>query len=432
MNIPQWLTPWRRKSALTLADIGLLGGGGRRSKSGASVNWKTALEVTTALACARVIAEGIAQVPLKLFRESEDGTSRLPATDHPLYDLLHREPNETQTSFEFRESLGLHLVFTGNAYSFKNVVRGRIVELIQFEPQNVAVRRWPDGSATFDVTNPDSGSVRTFSSEQIWHLRGPAWNGYLGLNAVQLAREAIGLALSTEETHAQFHKGGTQTSGVYSVDGALNAEQFKNLRDWIDKYRTGEENAHKAMILDRGAKWTSQMMTGVDAQHLETRRFQIEEICRAFRVMPIMVGYSDKASTYASAEQMFISHRVHTMSPWWTRIEQSIDANLLTEDDRGSGIYSCFVEEGLLSASVMDKKEVILGYVNGGILTPNEGRALLELNPMDDEESDDLRIPANVVGATEPDPDPSTGEPEANPAANKLARMSHQTGDCRC
>jgi HK97 family phage portal protein len=406
VNLPSWLAPWRRKSAITLSDLAL-DLFGRSSKSGASVNWQTALQVTTVLACARVIAEGLAQVPLKLFRESPDGRTRLPAKDHPMYYRLHRQPNRWQTSFEFRETMGLHLALTGNAYSYKNPGTTRYAgELIQFEPQHVTTKRGTNGELTYDVGNPVNGSTQTFSADEIWHVRGPSWNGYLGLEAVRLAREAIGLAISTEESHANLHKRGVQTAGVYSVEGTLNPEQYRALNDWIAKYRSGGERAGAAMILDRAAKWISQAMSGVDAQHLETRRFQIEEICRALRVMPIMVGYSDKASTYASAEQMFLAHVVHTLAPWYERIEQSICASLLTEADERDGVYAKFVIAGLMRGSLKDTKDMILGYVNGGIFTPNEGRELLERNPDTDPASDRLRIPANIVGeAKEPQPD---------------------------
>lgn len=308
--------------------------GGRAVKSGATVNWKTAIEVTTVLACARVIAEGISQVPLKLYQQQ--GKTRLPATDHPLYRVLHRKPNAWQTSFEWRETLALHLVLTGNAYCFINRAMGKVIELIPFDPQQVTVTRAADGSPRYRITAPDRTS-QDFPPETIWHLRGPSWNGYLGLESVHLAREAIGLAMSTEESHALLHRNGVQVSGTYSVEGALTAVQFKQLYDWVAKYQKGGDQHQGPMILDRSAKWMPSTMNGVDSQHLETRRFQIEEICRALRVMPIMVGYSDKAATYASAEQMFLAHVVHTLSPWYERIEQSIDVNLLTpEEDRKS------------------------------------------------------------------------------------------------
>lgn len=390
-----------------LLDIYGIGG----SKSGMRVDWRTALQVSTFLACARVIANGLAQVPLKLMRLDVDTKKRTEARDHPLYDVLNRRTNMWQTSFEFRETLGLHLTTFNNAYCFKNVVQGQITELIPFEPNRVETKCDEYGTLTYKV-HAASGATLQFPSESIWHIKGPSWGGWIGMNPVDLAREAIGLALVTEDAHARLHSNGANTGGTYSIEGKLDTKQYNELRDWIEKNHVGPENRNRPLILDRNAKWLQTQMTGVDAQHLETRRFQIEEVCRGCGVMPIMIGYSDKTATFASAEQFFLAHVVHTMSPHWTRIEQSIDANLLTDRDASDGIYSNFVEEGLLRGSIKDTMDVLLGYVNGGVMTANEGRAKLDLDPDDDPESDELRIPVNIAGAVP--------EPAEDPAAKSL------------
>lgn len=389
----QWLdklfAPWREKAvgrADVLAELA-------KQQTGNSL--QTAIQVSTVFACCRVIGEGLAQVPLKLMQDK--GGKKLPAKNNPLYDVLAYKPNAWQTSFEYREMMAWHLVLTGNHYSYINRLNsGVITELIPLEPKNVTVKQKADYSLVYEVRGTD-GTTMLAPASAIWHVRGPSQNGYLGLDAVKLAREAIGLAHSSEEASARLQDNGVRPSGVYSVEGTLNPDQYKALAKWITENASGAENAGKPLILDRAAKWVNTQMTGVDAQSLETRRFQIEEICRFFRVMPIMVGYSDKAMTYASAEQMFLSHVVHTLAPWYQRIEQSIDANLLTDADRAAGLYANFVEEGLLRGSSVDTKESILGYVNGGILTPNEGRELLDRNPDDDPASNQLRIPANLV-----------------------------------
>ena len=395
MGLIDRVLSWGRK--MTTHDLFREIYGGRVSLSGKSINAKAALEVSTVMSCVRAIGEGIAQVPLKLMLESPDGRSRLPAKDHPLYRVLAIRPNAWQTSFEFRESLAWQVVLTGNFFAFKNIVFGKLKELIPFESGSVKVLRSEDLTLSYEVTAPN-GSKRIFPADLIWHVRGPSWNTWMGLEAVHLAREAIGLALATEEQHSRIHSNGVQSSGVYSVEGTLNKDQHKALADWVEREMAGSQNAGKPMILDRAAKWIPTSMTGVDAQHLETRKHQIEEICRFFRVMPIMVGYSDKAATYASAEQMFLAHVVHTLSPWYQRLEQSIDANLLTEKDRAAGYYANFVEEGLLRGSIETTANMLDKYVNGGLMTPNEGRAKLDMNPDPDPASDKLRIPANIVG----------------------------------
>jgi HK97 family phage portal protein len=375
---------------------------GRRSSTGKAVNVNTALEVSTVFACMRVIGEGIAQVPLKLIKESPDGRYRLPAKEHPLYDILGCRANPWQTSFEFRETLAWHVGLTGNFIAFKNVVGGKIIELIPFEPGNVTVNRDDNsGALTYDVVLPN-GMMKTFPSAAIWHVRGPSWNTWMGLDAVTQAREAIGLAMATEEQHGLMHKNGIKASGVYSVEGTLDEKQFKALRDWIEREMGGPANVGRPMVLDRAAKWLNTSFSGVDAQHLETRKYQVEEICRFFRVLPVMLGSSEKASTYASAEQMFLAHVVHTLSPWYQRLEQSIDANLLTKKDREEGYYSQFVEEGLLRGDSKATAEFLTKLTTNGVMTRNEARAKLDLNPLDG--LDEPLTPANMNIGTDGTP----------------------------
>lgn len=369
----------------------------RITASGKSVNSSNALQVSTVLACCRVIGNGIAQVPLKLMRES--GNTRLPEKKHPLYEILAFKPNSWQTSFEYREMLGYHVVLCGDHFSFiSRNYSGQIMELIPFTPKQVTIKRNDDYSLKYEV-RADNGSTQIFPAESIWHVKGPSWNSWQALDAVTLARDAIGLAMATEEAQGRLHKNGARPSGVYSVEGTLNPEQYKALAAWVNENISGTANIGKALILDRAAKWQNTTMTGIDAQSLETRRYQVEEICRAFGVNPIMVGAESKNTTYASAEQMFLAHVVHTLSPWFQRIEQSIDAYLLTDKERASGLYSNFVEEGLLRGSMAETKDALLGYTNGGLMTANEARAKLDLNPDTDPASDKLRIPANIVGA---------------------------------
>jgi len=382
--------------------------GGPPTKTGISVNWASSLEVTTVLACLRVIAEGIAQVPFRLYQDS-DARGGAPAPDHPLYRVLYRRPNRWQTSFEFRETIAFHAALTGNAYVFIGRVGSarEIRELVPLEPQFVSVEK-RDQTLVYKY-HPVSGQAVEFSGNTIWHIKGPSWNGYTGLDAVRLVREAVALAIGSEAAHSEMHKGSAKMSGIYAVEGNLSKEKYEFLSAWLDKYAMGGERVGKPMILDLGAKFTPTQMTGVDAQHLETRAFQITEICRGFRVMPIMVGYSDKAATYASAEQMFIAHVVHTLSPWYERIEQSADVNLLTDAEREAGYYTKFTPNALMRGAARDRADFytrMVGSVNAtpGIMTRNEIRALEELPPIAG--GDVLFDPAPAAPAeptTEPD-----------------------------
>lgn len=381
--------------------------GTNTSSTGETVTYKTALQVAAVLACTRVVANGISQVPLKLFREGAKG-SRLPAVDHPLYWMLFRKPNAWMTSFGYRQTIGAHMMLEGNHFSFKNrpIPGGPIKELIPFLPGEITVKR-PNSDDPVYTYRPLNGSgTETLTKDQVWHLKGLSWNGWIGLQPVVMARESIGLAMAAEAQQGRFFKNGVQTSGTYSIDGKLAGDQYKQLRDWIVENTSGA-NAGAPLILDRGAKWLSTQMTSIDAQMLETRREQVEEICRALGVFPQMVGYSDKTATFASAESFFIAHVVHTLAPLYECIEQSIACDLLTDDEMKGGIYAKFIEEGLLRGSMKDTAEMLDKYVNGGLMTPNEGRSKLDMNPDPDPASDKLRVPANIVGKQpQPTPEP--------------------------
>lgn len=380
--------------------------GNTSSKSGARVNWKTALEVTTALACARVIAEGLAQVPFRIYRK--DGDKRLAATEHPVYDLIAAKPNDWQTSFEFRETLALHLVFCGRAYVWKNRVGKRLVELLPFEPNMVEVRRkgW---ELSYTITT-DEGKRIPVPASDIWHLRGPSWSGWEGLEAVKLIREALGLALATEEHAARMFSNGASVGGVLTTDSTLKEDQVKLLRESWERTQGGVANAFKTAILWGGVKWAPKAQQNDQAQLTDQRRFQVEEICRAFRVMPIMVGASDKTATYASAEQMFLAHVIHTLGPWYVRFEQSADINLLTDDERKQGLYHKFMPQALMRGAHKDRAEYFAKALGSGgspaWMTQDEVRALDELNPMGGDAAV-LREPSNVgskaPAKTEPD-----------------------------
>ena len=367
------------------------------SITGKAVTVRTAVQVATVFACCRVIGNGMAQVPLKLMQELPNG-KRVPAKKHPLYRLLSLKPNNWQTSFEFRQMIAWHIELCGQAHVFKSKsVDGRILELIPFAPGMVTTRREPDMTLKYDVVGYD-GSRRTFTQDQVWHLRGPTLDGVCGLEVIKLAREAIGLAMATEEAAARLHKNGVLNTGVYSVDATLNKTQYEDLSGWVAKQFAGLQNAGKPLILDRGAKFLNTSMSSVDAQSNETRKLQIEQICSFFGVLPIKVGYSDKTATFASAEEFNRAHREDCLAPRWEAFEQSAVINLLSDKEQEQGYYCNFTEEGMLRGSAKDTKDIILGYVNGGLLTPNEGRALLDRNADDDPASNRLRIPANIVG----------------------------------
>lgn len=393
------LWPFRRKEVTVLdlaADILQLGA----SKSGQSVTVTNALKVATVLACVRVISEGVAQVPLKLLRR--DGRNKMEAYDHPLWDILHRKPNGVTTSFGFRETLVIHAALTGNGYAFINRGHGgKVLELINIEPGAMRIELAENlGERPRYFISARTGGSKEFPAESILHLQGPSWNGIAGMDAIRQAREAIGLAIATEEAHARLHSNGARPGGLLSVEGTLLDDQYKKLRKWIEDNYVGGENAYRTMIMDRSAKFVPMAMSGVDAQHLETRRFQIEEICRVYRVMPIMVCSNDKASTYSGAEQNFLAHVVHTLGPWFERIEQAIDTHLLTDAERRAGYYTKLEERGLLRGALKDTAEYLYKLAGIGLITRNEGREMLDMNPINglDQPLTPINLTADLSG----------------------------------
>jgi len=212
-----------------------------------------------------------------------------------------------------------------------------------------------------------------------------------------MARDAIGLSIALEQGQSDFQRNGAQTSGILSVTNKLSPERFEFLSKWLDKHEPGGVRFQKPIILDDGAKYASNTMTGVDQQLIETRKHQIEDICREFGVMPIMVGHADKTATYASAEQMFLAHVVHTLSPWYQRIEQSADVNLLSEKELGAGFYTKFTPNALMRGAAKDRGEFYAKALGSGgtkgWMTQNEVRGFEEMDRSDDPEADKLPQP---------------------------------------
>ena len=362
------------------------------SRTGYEVTALTALQVSTVMACVRAISEGVAQVPVYCHRRDERGILG-PREPHPVLDVFARVPNAWQSGFEFRETLLVHLALVGNAFVYiARGVGGRILELIPIEPGKVFVTRERDMSLTYRVTFED-GTAPIVPFENMWHLRGPSWNTWMGLDAVKYAREAIGLAIATEAQHAALHNGTPRAGGLLSMKEKISPEKFEQLGKWLDSHTRGGAREGKPIILDGDAKYDPMQMSGVDAQHIETRRFEVSEICRHFRMSPMMVGASE-TPTYASAEQMFIAHVVHGLQPWSERIEQSAQRTLFDPESRLELRHDF---NGLMRGASKDRAEFYTKALGAGghgaaWMTPNEVRGEEGLDPIDG--GDEIAKPA--------------------------------------
>jgi HK97 family phage portal protein len=404
--------PWQKKSAVSgsINEIWELLLGQAASKAGINVTWKTALQYSTAQACVRIIAEDIAQLPFATYRSLPEGGSE-PVADHPTHRLIKTKPNDSQTAFEMREQIGLHLVLTNNAYVWKNIVRGSVQELLPFEPHLVQPKR-KNGETNYELTLED-GKKETVPAREIWHLRGPSWNGWQGLDGVRLMRETIGLALALEAHGSRMFSNGATVGGILSTEANLSTEQAKDLRESWEFRQSGGENAYKTAVMWGGMKWAPMATPNDSAQFLETRRFQVEEACRHFKVLPIMVGHADKTTTYASAEQMVLIHLRQTLGPWLTRIEQSANCNLLTDDELEAGYFTKFNRNGLLAMTAQARADFYSKMYGIGAINPNEIRELEDMNPYDG--GDKFRVPLNMADPANEDPTPTDGNSDNAP-----------------
>jgi len=371
----------QQKSSVYERWLDLLADGGK-SKAGPSVNLQTAIRVSAAFACMREISQGLAQVPFKVFLDYEV------QRDHPVHKLLTRRPNSWQTPFEFMETLGLHASL-GNAYIFKNRYRGSVAELIILHPDLVKSEQKEDWSTQYTVTGRDGQKI-VLSADEIWHVRGASWDGFNGLDILDVAKETLGLSIALEESVSSLHANGVRPSGTYSIDATLNQTQHKQLTDWL-KQQAGASTS-TPMVLDRGAKWLQQTMTSVDAQHREMRQQAIEDTCRFFGILPSIVGFTgDKANTYASAEVMENAHKVRTLGRWYKRVQDSANINLLTDSELDAGMYTKFVANALMAASASDRGDFYAKALGSGgsppFMTQDEIRVLEDLRPLGGESS---------------------------------------------
>ena len=264
----------------------------------------------------------------------------------------------------------IHAALTGTGLSIK--VRGdnrRVRELIPVQPGSWSMTRNSRYELVYRCWD-QFGLIGEFSPDDVFLLNGVQWDWTESLNAVALARSAIGLAMVTEQSQAAMHENGLRPSGTYSVEGNLNEEQHGRLTNWIRK-QAGARNAGMPMVLDRAAKWMSTAISGVDAQHVETRRLQIEEVCRGYGVFPIMVGHSDKSATFASSEAFFAAHVKHTLAPWHEAWTQRIDEMMLD----GSGpLFAEFDTRYMTEGSMKDRSQWARTMSEMGIYTRNEIR----------------------------------------------------------
>lgn len=365
--------------------------GYKQSSTGVSVSQTTAIEVQAVLCAVRVIGEGIGQMPIniKKRRVVDNKVFTTVNADHWSHKLLAIKPNSWMSPYEFREHAVLIAALYGEFVALKNVVGGEVRELLPLLPGTFKVKRDENYNITYEVYS-DGKVIGEYPRSQIFHLRGPSLDSFSGMDIVYRAREAIGLSKTLENTQAKMAANGGRPSGVLTSDQTIKPESAKAIKDaWTNKFGMNGEGG--VAVLDGGWKFSSMQMTGVDSQHIETRKFQIEEVARAFRVSPQMLMHSDKASTFASAESFFRNHVIHTLGPWVKRFEGAVDRDILNYD---ASRFADLEERNLLRGDFRDQSDYYAKALGSGgtpaWMTQNEVRLELGLQPRQEESADQL------------------------------------------
>ncbi len=369
--------------------------GGRATSSGMRVTPDSAMRVSAVFACIKVLAESIASLPLMLYRRlPNEGKAK--AADTPLYSVLHGRPNRWQTSFEFREMLTGHIALRGNGYAEIVPANGRAIDqLIPLHPDRVTPFADPNGTISYAYI-PKEGGQRIILPGEMLHIRNMTDDGITGLSPIRLQREAVGLAMATEEHGARLFSQGTQVGGVLKHPGKLTDEASKRLREsWEARY-SGLAGAHRTVVLEEGMSFEKLGMTNEDAQFLETRGYQLEEIARIFRVPLVLLQHGDKASTYASAEQFFLGFVIHTLRPWLVRWEQALARDLLPQQ---TDLFAEFLVEGMLRGDIGSRFKAYAIGRQWGWLSANDIRAFENMNPLPEEEGGLYLTPLNMTPA---------------------------------
>lgn len=402
-----------------------------RTTSGKPVNETTAMQTTAVYACVRILSEAIASLPVHVY-QYKDGGGKEMVIDHPLYQVLHDEPNPEMTSFVFRETLMSHLLIWGNAYA--QIIRdgaGRVLGLYPLLPNKIDVQRDDKGEIYYVYSrssdeNPnfkEYGDIK-LKKEDVLHIPGLGFDGLIGYSPIAMAKNAVGMTLACEEYGASFFANGANPGGVLEHPGVL--KDPSKIRDsWNDVYR-GTSNAHKIAVLEEGMKYQQVGIPPKEAQFLETRKFQINEIARLYRIPPHMVGDLEKSS-FSNIEQQSLEFVKYTLDTWVIRWEQSLQKALLLTGEKGKYFIKLNVD-GLMRGDYQSRMN---GYSIGrqnGWLSANDIQEMEDMNPLPDEEGGNLYlingnmcklVDAGIFAGEQKQPEESTKQEELPPQGNR-------------
>jgi HK97 family phage portal protein len=370
--------------------LGAAGGGG------ISVSEEGALKLAAVYACVRVLSETVAQLPLIIYERLERGKER--AVDHPLYRLLHDQPNPLMTAFEWRETLMSHLALWGNAYcEIEMDGAGRPLALWPLRPDQMEDVRRKGDALTYLYQLPDGKRV-VLRGEQVFHVRGLSPDGVWGYSPIrQFARQLVGMGLAVETFGSAFFANGARPGGVLQHPGKLGDEAYANLRESWGARHEGVSNAHRVAILEEGMTFQAIGVPPEEAQFLESMKLNRTQIASIFRVPPHMIGDLERA-TFSNIEQQSIEFKTYTIEPWLVRWQQAINTRLMIEGERDT-FFAEFLTDALLRGDTASRYQAhAIGRQNGW-LSANDIREIENMNPVDG--GDVYLIPLNMVPAGE-------------------------------
>ena len=362
--------------------------------SGKAVTERSAMQMTAVYSCVRILAEAVAGLPLHLYRYKED-SGKEKAIDHPLYLLLHDEPNPEMSSFVFRETLMTHLLLWGNAYA--QIIRngkGEVIALYPLMPNKMTVDRDSQGRLYYQYTRSSEeaptmkGAIVNLLPSDVLHIPGLGFDGLVGYSPIAMAKNAIGMAIACEEYGAKFFANGAAPGGVLEHPGTIKDPQ--RVRESWQSTFGGSGNANKIAVLGEGMKYTPIGISPEQAQFLETRKFQINEIARIFRVPPHMVGDLEKSS-FSNIEQQSLEFVKYTLEPWLVRWEQSIQRTLFSAEEKKQ-YFAKFNVEGLLRGDYASRMNGYATARQNGWMSANDIRELENLDRIPAEDGGDLYL----------------------------------------
>lgn len=392
---------------------------------------ETAIQFSAVYACVKIISETLSSVPLVMYRRKADGGKDRDAK-HPLSKLLRNKPNRFMTGMQFRETLTRHVLLWGNGYC--QILRnsaGEPLELIPIHPSRITPELTDAGELVYKLQKKDGGKL-TFRAQDIFHLKGYSDSGLEGLSPIAVMKQAIQMGVSLENFGKNFFEGGAFPAGVlqYAGQASMPQEAKENLRESWQKLYGGDNRGRKVAVLEAGVTWHPMGIPQQDAEFLATRKFQIQEIARIYRVPPHMLADLDRA-TFSNIEQMSQEFVTYCMLPWFKRWEETITWSLLDGDD--SELFAEFLVDGLLRGDTASRFAAYQVAIQNGFMNRNEVRLRENLNPY--EGGDEFIIPLNMKteeDAEEEDvEDPIAEEPEDNDDEEETEEDDEGTTDDR-